>query len=112
MTVQELDNGIRLIVLDGRLDVAGAMEIDLKFTAYSSSEQKKILVDLSLVEFLSSLGVRTLVSAAKSQKIRGGAFVLSGLQPLVQKVINLSGLEDVIPIVPDNDAGIKLLKGG
>jgi anti-sigma B factor antagonist len=109
MNVDELDNGIRRIVLDGRLDMAGAQEIDMKFTGYAASAKNKILVDLSKVEFIASIGIRTLLTAAKAQKQRGGAMVLSGAQPLVAQVIETAGLTALIPSVADEAAAIALL---
>ena len=111
MQMQELENGIRRISLEGRLDMAGAQAIDIKFTGYTAAAKNRILVDLSKVEFIASIGLRTLISAAKAQKLRGGAMVLAGAQPLVAKVIETAGLAALIPSVPDEAAAIALLQG-
>ena len=110
ISMQDLDDNIRLISLEGRLDSNAAMEIELKFTAYAASVRKKVLVDVGKVSFLASLGIRILLSAARSQKQRGGAFLLSGAQPFMQEVIKMSGLDTHIQNVSDNGAGIILLK--
>jgi len=110
MNVEELDNGIRRIALDGRLDMAGAQAIDLKFTGYTAAAKGRILVDLSQVEFIASIGLRTLLSAAKAQKLKGGTLVLCGAQPLVAKVLETAGLNTFIPSVGDTAAAIALLQ--
>lgn len=108
--VEELDNGLRLIALEGRLDMAGAQEIDMKFTAHAASTKTLVLVDLCQVDFVASIGLRTLLSAAKGQKSRGGKMVLFGAQPLVAQVLETAGLSAIVPVVPDRAAAIATLQ--
>src|SRR6266851_4141313 len=76
LTYEDLDDGVRRIRLAGRMDVEGSREIDLKFTSLTASRQAFVIVDLSLVDFLSSLGLGTLVRSAKAQMSRAGRMVL------------------------------------
>ena len=64
LTYEDLDDGVRRVRLSGRMDVEGSREIDLKFTSLTASRQAFVIVDLSLVDFLSSLGLGTLVRSA------------------------------------------------
>jgi hypothetical protein len=57
LTYEDLEDGIRRIKLAGRMDVEGSREIDLKFTSLTASRQAFVIVDLSLVDFLSSIGL-------------------------------------------------------
>jgi len=110
LTIEELESGIRCLAVEGRLDMAGAAAIDLKFTSYAASSKSLILVDLSRLEFLASIGIRTLLVAAKAQRQRGGHFVICGAQPLVAAMIETAGLQGVIPLVRDRAAGVALLR--
>ncbi|MGA8706702.1 MAG: STAS domain-containing protein, partial [Steroidobacteraceae bacterium] len=74
--VHDLDSDILGINLAGRMDLNGTREIDLKFTALTATRRARILVDLSNVTFIASIGIRTLISNAKAQKLRGGSMVL------------------------------------
>jgi hypothetical protein len=67
----ELDNGIRLIKLIGDLDIMGANAIETKFAGYCAGENARVLVDLSAVDFLASIGIRLLTTNAKSLLSRG-----------------------------------------
>ncbi|MFZ4598132.1 MAG: STAS domain-containing protein [Terrimicrobiaceae bacterium] len=109
LTSVDLDNGIRQITLEGRLDIAGSGEIDLKFSAFAAGDKSKVLVDLSKVDFISSIGIRTLLSAARGRKNKGGTLVLCAAQPLVAQVIETAGLGALIPSAPDVASGIDLL---
>ena len=70
MVARDLDSGILGISLAGRMDIIGTQQIDLKLTALTSTRKAQVLVDLSNVTFLASIGIRTLVNIAKAQKLR------------------------------------------
>jgi len=109
LTIEELEDGIRCVGLQGRLDLAGSAAIDLKFSSHAASARGLVLVDLSGVEFLASIGIRTFLTAAKAQQRRGGRMVLCNAVPSVAKVIETAGLGSVIPLAADRAAGIAWL---
>ena len=67
-----LDEHILKISLDGRLDIDGTQAIDMPFTALAATKKAAVLVDLSQVTFLTSIGIRTLLTCAKAASARGG----------------------------------------
>jgi len=94
------DNGITRVVLAGRMDIEGATATDMQFSIIAGSK-KKVIVDLTSVDFMASLGMRTLIVSAKSIASKGGKMVLLGPQPGVEKVLKSSGVDTVIPIAAD-----------
>ena len=98
MQYSELDNGISLIKLIGKLDIVGAGEIETKFTGYCAGENVRVVVDLSEVDFLASIGIRLLVLTAKSVATRGGKMVLLNPIPEVHSVLEITGIPAIIPI--------------
>src|SRR5215510_13405367 len=94
----ELDNNIRLIKLIGRLDIIGTGEVETKFAGYSAGEKVRMVVDLSEVDFLSSIGIRLLMLTAKSITSRGGKIVILNPIPDVQNVLEIAGIPGIIPI--------------
>lgn len=97
----ELDNGIRIIKLNGRLDTAGFNSIDLKFTAYCAGENARVLVDFSEVSFLASIGIRMLTMNAKSLSTRGGKLALLNPTAEVRNVLDMTGISPIIPVFND-----------
>jgi anti-anti-sigma factor len=91
------DGGIPVLTLAGRFDGAGAALFDQR-TAAVDSEAVQWVIDMSGVGYLSSLGIRSLVVLEKRLKARGGGLVLAGITPLVEKVIEVSGLESILSI--------------
>lgn len=94
---ESLDSGILKISLAGRMDVQGTQEIDLKFTGYAA-RQKAVAVDMSAVSFLASIGIRTLLLAAKAISQRGGKMVLVNPDTNVTHILEMAGIDTLIPI--------------
>jgi anti-sigma B factor antagonist len=94
----EIENNIRLIRLSGRLDILGVSEIEGQFAAHCSGENPRVIVDLTEVEFLASIGIRLLTLNAKSVMSRGGRMVLLNPSPDVRDVLELTGILAIIPI--------------
>lgn len=89
---------IRLIKLIGTLDIMGVNEIETKFAGYCSGENAKVLVDLSGVDFMASIGIRLLTTNAKSLLSRSGRMVLLNPTSSVREVLDMTGIPDIIPM--------------
>ncbi len=101
MQTEESEDGITIITLIGKLDIAGTQEIDVRFTALTATRKGLVIVDLSQVSFLASIGIRTLVSSAKALARHGGKAVLLKPQPAVENVLKTSGIDAILPIFHD-----------
>jgi anti-anti-sigma factor len=103
--IKEHDNGIFEVVLNGRLDIAGTSKIETPFAAYANRKNGLLMVDMSGVEFMSSIGIRLLLVNAKSLRLSGGKMVLLSPQPMVLEVLNTSGVVTLLAVYADrNDA--------
>ena len=90
--------GVVSVVLAGRLDMMGADKIDLQFSAIAGSH-RGVIVDMEAVEFLASIGIRTLLINAKTVQRRGGKLVLVAPQPDVMTVLKAMHVLDLLPVV-------------
>lgn len=96
---QDVSESLRRIALSGRLDIPGTDAIELKFTALSAAEQRRVVVDLTAVSFLASIGIRALIANAKALQRRGGRMVLFvGDNAMVTKTLEATGIADLIPM--------------
>ena len=94
----ELENGIRLIKLNGRLDMEGTNSIDKQFVLHCAGENAFVLVDLSQVNYLSSIGIPMLITTAKAVANRGGRMAFLSPQSNVKSVLDLTGVSTIIRI--------------
>ena len=102
------EQDVTRLVLRGKLDTPGVDAVETRVNA-SLSRGGHAIVDLSHVTFLSSLGVRMLISAAKMLDRRGSTLVLVAPQPLVEQALRHSGLADLLPVRADVAAALELL---
>lgn len=105
-----LVNDVLKIVLAGRMDVTGTQEIDLKFTGYTAN-QRAVIVDMSAVNFLASIGIRTLIVTAKSIAMRGGKMVLLNPDTTVTNTLTMAEIDSIIPICRSLDEARTAVSG-
>jgi anti-sigma B factor antagonist len=107
-STESMEGGITRVLLDGRLDIQGSAAIDLKMNVLAGSS-KLLLLDLSKVSFLGSMGLRSIVLPAQAMKRRGGKMALFGPIPMVEEVLKASNIDEIIPIFHDLDAAVAAL---
>lgn len=100
-----------IVSLSGRLDTLGVESIETSFNAAVVARRVDAIVDLSAVEFLSSMGVRMLLTAAKALQRAGARLVLAAPGPLVDGALRHSSLAQVIRVTADRDAAAAWLDG-
>jgi anti-sigma B factor antagonist len=105
METEELAGGVTKVTLTGKLDIAGANAIDLHFNVIAGSK-RAVIVDLSRVSFVASMGLRTLILGAKVVASKRGRMVLLSPTADVEQVLVASGADTLIPILHDLDAAV------
>ena len=95
---RDLKDSMGLVHLIGSLDISGVGQIETRFAGYCAGEQPRVIVDLSEVDFMSSIGIRLLTLNAKSVATRGGKMVLLNPTPDVLSVLEITGIPAIIPI--------------
>jgi anti-anti-sigma factor len=74
LETEELDGGVLKVSLSGRMDIAGVDAIAVPFAALAATDNRRVIVDLSGIDFMASLGIRAIgkgrptVSARASQR--------------------------------------------
>jgi len=109
ISTESMDGDITRVLLDGRLDIQGAAAIDLKMNVLAGSS-KFLLIDLTNVSFLGSMGLRSLVLPAQAVKRRGGKMALLNPMPMVEEVLKASNIGEIIPIYFDLDSAVAALR--
>ena len=109
MKVIPADDEITHVVLDGRFDIQGAQEVDSRFDELAKSS-KALVVDLTKVSFLASLGIRTLMLSAKTLIRSGGDMAVCGANENVEKVLRTTGFNEVAGIYPDYELAARTLR--
>ena len=103
-------NQTAIVAARGRLDAAGAPELETRCKALILEGSSRLLLDFAQVEYVSSAGLRSLLVLAKAVKSAGGALALCCLVPAVRDVMTISGFDNILPLAADRAAALDLLK--
>jgi anti-sigma B factor antagonist len=95
---EDLEDGVRMIRLRGRLDLEGAEAADLKLTSLAATKRNFVIVDLDGVEFMSSIGISVIVRVARALTSRQGRLVLLKPRPNVLDVLVRTQIDQIIPV--------------
>ena len=98
------------VALIGRLDIAGVGKVETKFVAATATQRRPVIVDLSGVTFIGSLGIGMIVSAAHALKRHGAGMVLLDPQPFIERVFEVVHVEEAIPVVHGLEAARRLIQ--
>ena len=110
---EDLAEGLRRIRLGGRLDMVGVGEVEMRFTSLAASKPVGVLVDLTGVSFLASVGLRCIIQSAKALEMKGGHMaLLVGDNALVRSTLETVGIADIIPVFSDEAAALDALGQG
>ena len=97
------------IALSGRVDLKDIGNLDWEFTRQTVTRKKPVLVDMSDVDFLASIGLRMLVKVAKALGKNNAKVVLLNPQPDVEGVLKTSGFDKIMPIEHNYEKALEAL---
>jgi anti-anti-sigma factor len=93
--------GRPVLRLSGELDLYGAPKLlDVGTRLLESNELDALVVDVSDLTFCDSSGLKVLAELRDEANAAGCTLVLRSPQPIVRRVIELTGFHHVVPIEP------------
>jgi anti-anti-sigma factor len=95
----------------GRLDSVSSSELERFVVMRIDAGQRRLVLDLGGVEYISSAGLRVLLMAAKRLKEPPAALVLCGMGPAVKGVLELAGFVPLFAIEPARAQALARLAG-
>lgn len=100
-SIIRFDNEIAHIALSGKLNHEGAQAIEAQLIPAVATLQTNIIVDISEVTYLTSLGIKLLMNVAKILNERDLKLALLKPQPLSEDALMLVKLDQVFLIGHD-----------
>jgi anti-sigma B factor antagonist len=85
------------VALAGRLDIPGAEAIAPTLATLAGSKSE-LIIDMSAVTYIASIGLRQLATAANMIRRRGGRLILLNPTSAIADVIRVTGLMEYLPI--------------
>jgi anti-anti-sigma factor len=102
LAFQDIGERLRRIALSGRLDIAGTEAIADELATLCASAQRRVVLDLTAVTFISSIGIRALVASAKAQQRLGGKMAVTvAPNSNIARILATTGVDLIIPTFSD-----------
>ena len=96
MKIKKTQNGTHLeIALEGRLDTMTAPRLEAELGSLSDAES--LVLDCSKLDYISSAGLRVLLSAHRIMSCKGGMKV-THVNEIVREVLEVTGFTDILTV--------------
>ena len=93
----ERDGDVHVIALTGELDLANGDELQRELLRVEATDAQSIVVDLSGLQFMDSVGIHVLLSADARSRADSERLTLLRGPAAVQRVLELTGVVDLLP---------------
>lgn len=101
MTIEKKENGKEITLMPaGRLDTTTAPQLETEINAcIARAETESLILDFQDLEYLSSAGLRVLLTAHKAfMKRAGGKMTICHVNETIQEVFEVTGFLDILNI--------------
>lgn len=106
MQAMSFPNPPKVLSLEGQLDLHVSPEVNASLAAVIDQQPSRLVVDLTGVSYVDSAGLAALINGAKNVETYGGKFMLTGVQPDVQSILEVAGLSNFFLVYPHVDAAL------
>ena len=103
---EDIAGEVTVLEVKGRIDSTTAPVLGEKLTVTLATPQRRLVLDLRQLEYISSAGFRVLLLAAKRAEEAGSRFVLCSVSGKVRQLFDLGGFLDLFPISASREEGI------
>ena len=101
--LEERKDGLLVLCLDGRLDTVSSKMFEEKVLALVDGGERRIVIDLSRMDYVSSSGLRVFLVASQRLTPSGGNLVLCSLREPVKQVFDIVGFYSIFSISSSKD---------
>lgn len=104
---EEHVEGVTILRFKGRLDAISSPAAEKKVFEHINDGQHNILLDFQGVDYLSSAGMRMLLSTTKKLKTISGKLVVCSININVMDVLKMSGFDHVLELAQNQEEGLR-----
>lgn len=108
MNIQETRQGnVNVICPEGRLDSMNSIPFDKHLSKLIEEGSVFITLDCAKLDYVSSAGLRAILSAAKKAKQAKGKLTLGNPTRQVSEILDIAGFSSILPIFKTLDEAVK-----
>jgi anti-sigma B factor antagonist len=103
---EESRAGVTVVTARGRLDGASSGMFAARLERLVGGAAPRLVLDFAQVDFVSSAGLRAVLTLVKKVKAANGVFALCAVQAPVREVLDITGFTSMIDIHPGLDTAL------
>jgi len=96
-----------IVVVKGHMDAVSGPVFERTMADHIATGASRFVVDFSALEYISSAGLRSLLTTAKSLRARDGELVFAALRDVVREVFEIGGFSAIFSTYDSTDAALK-----
>lgn len=100
---------IHIFSLEGNLDSNTSGDLEKRLIPAIDSNNTKFILDFSQLHYISSAGLRVLLSAAKKINQLRGKLILCSVKKEIKEVFEVAGLMPIFPICDNPEAAARTI---
>lgn len=104
-------DGVLAITPAGRLDTTTSPSFEQHLDALLTRGERRLLVDFSAVDYISSAGLRVMLLLARGVRDAGGSLALCCMGDSVRRVFHLAGFLPLFVVCDSQDAAVRQIAG-
>jgi anti-sigma B factor antagonist len=108
---EPLDERTSVIVVRGEVDARTARLLEARLDQVIADGARRLLVDLVATTFVDSTTLGALVDTARRLERAGGGLALVCATPAVVRVLEITGLNQALPVHPSREEALAALDG-
>lgn len=107
ITVNNAHADIKVMAFEGNLETTSAPEAEQKINALIEKGVKNILINFENLNYISSAGLRVLLTTAKQLKFKQGMLCICSLNETVAEVFEMTGFTNIFNIFKTEAEALK-----
>jgi anti-sigma B factor antagonist len=101
LRISTSNDGPRCVVhLEGTCDLATIPDLRQALMPLSPPDVTSLVLDVSELEFCDSTGLGTMLGALRRMNEAGGEFAIAGAHGTVLRLLEITGLDKIVPLIP------------
>ena len=109
--IVDFDGPALLLRARGRINILTAEGFEARTRRVIAATPDDVVIDTSEVTYLSTAGLRAFLVLWRQLQDEDRRLYICGLKPYIQRVFEIIGFDQVIPIYPDVDSALAAIEG-
>jgi len=107
MEIKEKKQGnVKIVELRGRLDASSSPDVENQLLGFINQGEDRLVLDFSELTYMSSLGLRVLMMAAKNIEKVNGKLALAGLNDHIYEIFKIARFTNIFSIYPSCEEAV------